>query len=817
MLGVPAALIAATAVAAGPATRHSTTARASTRPSTGPTTLTIRPLDPFPPLPGARKPKFTAELSEVCRLARLGLPDRAYLTGLWSAHAAEWQADPAADDPTIQVLLGICRSEGIGGPADQGEAVGHFDAGVRQGSTAAMVRLGVAYTAGAGVAPDPTTAVVLYRRAADAGDADGMACLARAYESGVGVTQDFAEAVRFYRAASDAGCPVGDLGLARAYRLGLGVKPAAAAAQGYMRRALQAGSALAMIDLGDGSARGFRGFIQDLPTAATWYLRAAKLGSPDAMLRLADLCLSQPSVPTAPDGATTQPSTKPTTAELPDVGAAVAWVKRAAATGEPAALERLADLYASGMPPVVVADPSMALAYYHKSADAGGTAALARLGTAYRDGWHVERDVARARDLFSQGAEAGDADCMAALAATYDESFRGLDHDKPTEAYWYERAAAAGNAAGMLGLASCYLNGTGLDRDLTMAARWYGKAADAGSAAALNGLGMVYNRPGNDGIGSRRNPAQAVAWFRQAASLGDTDGMRNLAAAYATGNGVPADLNRAIKILQVAIQTLQGRADPRRTADAMLDLARIYASGQQGPLDGRAAIDWANRAAASGNPAAWTLLGNVYAKGWGVAKDPVAALSDYRKGATGGDVPAMLAAGAMRQAGEAGPFDEREAYGWYSKAATAGSTEGMVRLGLLYWKGTQAAHNLPIAASWFQRAADGGDAMGAGYLSEMRLKGLGGPQDLQAATKLAAQAGVGGHPERLTAVGEAYLQSTASQKPDRVKADVLLDFAARLGDARAATILRQERATPPATMPNGPVGADATSGRPVAR
>ncbi len=787
------------ATAAGPTTRPPATTRSTGRPASGSTTAVARPLDPFPPLPGVGKPRFDAEVDQVCRLARLGLPDRAYLSKLWAAYGAEWATAAAEDDPTVDVLAGLCASEGIGRSADQAEAYRRFDVAVRLGSTAGMVRLGLAYAAGTGVSRDATTAVLLFRRASDAGDMDGTACLAAAYAAGAGVSQSDAEAVRLYRLASDAGNPVAALGLSTAYRLGRGVRETPAAAAAYMQRAVDAGSAQALLAVGDGYAGGTTGFVGDGAIAADWYRRAADLGSPDAMVRLSDLCLSNPPVHSTP----ASPTSRPTTGGGPDLAGAVAWLRRAAATGDPAALLREGDLLALGLPPIVKVDPQAAMADYRRSAGAGATAAFSRLGYAYEVGWHADRDPATARDLYGRGAADGDPDCMAALAATYDESFKGLEHDPDTEAFWYQRAASEGNLAGMLGLASCYLNGTGVARDPAMAARWYGRAVDAGSPAAMNGMGMANNVPGVDGMGSARNPAVAADWFRRAALAGDGSGMRNLARAYAAGNGVPADGPQAIKIFQLSIRTFQAQGDTRRAAEVMLDLAKVYALQVGVPRDMRLAVDWANRAAAAGEPAAWTFLGNLSDRGSdGVPRDRVAALVAYRKGAAAGDVGSMLAAGALRQQGVGGAIDEREAFAWYSRAAAAGSAEGMDRLGLLYWRGTQAAHNLPVAADWFTQAAEAGSATGAGHLAVMRANGLGGPPDMGAAVLYARRAAAGHHPEFLTVVADALLRGAEGRAPDRTSGEVLLRMAASLGDAGARSML--ERLPPrPASGPAG--------------
>jgi TPR repeat protein len=57
------------------------------------------------------------------------------------------------------------------------------------------------------------------------------------------------------------------------------------------------------------------------------------------------------------------------------------------------------------------------------------------------------------------------------------ENGLGVTKDAAEAARWYQKAADAGDALGMVNLGSMYENGTGVTKDAAEAARWYRKAA----------------------------------------------------------------------------------------------------------------------------------------------------------------------------------------------------------------------------------------------------------------------------------------------------------------------------------------------------
>lgn len=115
-------------------------------------------------------------------------------------------------------------------------------------------------------------------------------------------------------------------------------------------------------------------------------------------------------------------------------------------------------------------------------------------------------------------------------------------------------------------------------------------AARAGDAEAQNGLGWLYA----GGLGVRRDPEEAVRWYRVAAAQGQGGAQLNLANHYYYGLGVPVDRKRAAELFQTAAE--------KGYAEAQNSLGRMYKSGEGVPRDPSQAVAWLARAAEQGFP-----------------------------------------------------------------------------------------------------------------------------------------------------------------------------------------------------------------------
>jgi len=159
--------------------------------------------------------------------------------------------------------------------------------------------------------------------------------------------------------------------------------------------------------------------------------------------------------------------------------------------------------------------------------------------------------------------------------------------------------------------------------------------------------------------------AQAAASnFRDAAELGHAGAAYELGLTYATGDGVPKDLDLSAQWINRAADL----GDP----GAQFLVGSSFYGGIGVEQDVPRGLSFLERAAAQGHPKAQFLLGQAYVDGIGVAVNPEWAARWYGKAALGGHPQAQYALGVMFASGFGVPESPRRAYQWFSIAAANG-------------------------------------------------------------------------------------------------------------------------------------------------
>ena len=154
--------------------------------------------------------------------------------------------------------------------------------------------------------------------------------------------------------------------------------------------------------------------------------------------------------------------------------------------------------------------------------------------------------------------------------------------------------------------------------------RWLSAAARLGIPSAQVNLGQMYV----DAIGTRRDLAKALFWFRKAADSGSLDGINMVGRAHELGWSVPIDFAEAASWYEKA--ALQGHAW------AQFNFAEMLRQGARGG-DGLAlALPWYVRAARQGNPKAMNMLGQYREGGVVIRRKPYAAFRWYARAADRG-------------------------------------------------------------------------------------------------------------------------------------------------------------------------------------
>ena len=142
--------------------------------------------------------------------------------------------------------------------------------------------------------------------------------------------------------------------------------------------------------------------------------------------------------------------------------------------------------------------------------------------------------------LLEKSAEAGYAPAQVTLAYILDQSERNSEAFK-----WYQQAADANDAAGLLGLGGMYAKGEGTTADPQKAGRLIERSALQNHLPGMRAYAhaLEYGQ-----LGFVPDGSAAAEWYLKAANAGDGVSMQRLKDAYASGQlGLPVDPEQAAK------------------------------------------------------------------------------------------------------------------------------------------------------------------------------------------------------------------------------------------------------------------------------
>ena len=186
-----------------------------------------------------------------------------------------------------------------------------------------------------------------------------------------------------------------------------------------------------------------------------------------------------------------------------------------------------------------------------------------------------------------------------------------------------------------------------------------------------------------------RNFAEAVGWYRLAATDGDPEAQYALGIMYSEGRGVPVDLARASDYL------LQAAASGK--LEAMYRLALLHFENHAGAIDDKTALDLLTRAADSGLADAQFELGELLFKGDGLPKDPVAGNRRLLSAAQLGHIGAQVEYAIHLFNGDGVAKNEADAAAWFERAAAMGNPVAQNRLARILSVGSTGTHDIDAA------------------------------------------------------------------------------------------------------------------------
>ncbi|EPQ58518.1 HCP-like protein [Gloeophyllum trabeum ATCC 11539] len=270
-------------------------------------------------------------------------------------------------------------------------------------------------------------------------------------------------------------------------------------------------------------------------------------------------------------------------------------------------------------------------------------------------------------------------------------------------------------------LANCYGTGAlGLQVDHEKAYHLYLQAAKQNHAAAAYRVAVC----NEIAVGTRKEPARAIAFYRKAASLGDTAAMYKLGMILLQGTlGEAKNPREAVGWLKRAAE----QAD-EENPHALHELALLHEMPNNGlvPYDPAYAKRLLTQAAQLGYTQSQCKLGHCYEVGALTCPvDPKRSIAWYTKAAEKGSAEAELALSGWYLTGCEGVLkqSDSEAYLWARRAANKGLSKAEYAVGYYAEVGIGVKQDIEFAKRWYMRAAAQGNKRAMNRLTEMKRTG----------------------------------------------------------------------------------------------
>jgi TPR repeat protein len=202
----------------------------------------------------------------------------------------------------------------------------------------------------------------------------------------------------------------------------------------------------------------------------------------------------------------------------------------------------------------------------------------------------------------------------------------------------------------------------------------YSKDAKTGSAAAQFELGLLYLSGKN---GAEQNYEKACDWLIKSANQDYSRSQILLAGIYHDGIGTNKNPSEAVRWLQKAVETKSAAKDynleSNELAQAYCSLGQCFQNGEGAKDDLDKAFNFYLKAAELGNAEAQVQVGIYYASGWSVKEDKTEAIKWYEKAAKQRDFTGCYMLGECYKDGKGVPQNFVDAYKWYSLAVAFGN------------------------------------------------------------------------------------------------------------------------------------------------
>lgn len=392
--------------------------------------------------------------------------------------------------------------------------------------------------------------------------------------------------------------------------------------------------------------------------------------------------------------------------------------------GDARACANLGWAYAKG--DGVEKDEARALELYEKACSGGNAWACASAGRAYELGSGVAKDLARAAVAYEKACSAGDARGCTNLGLVH-EYGKGVPKDPAKAAPLYEKACAADHGLGCARAGYLHLEGSGVAQDDSKAAAFHLKGCELKEPFACSSLGYLYEK----GRGVKEDLARAAELYRGACDEGDPYGCHSLGALHERGRGVEKDETRALELYDKAC------AADQKDACADLGMLRLRQHPEAEPS--QETVRTLERACELGSGRGCSTVAWLHEQGKGVPKDEERSATLYRSGCDRGDPRACLRLAALYEHGRGVERSLDEAFAIYRRACDTKLPEGCLEVAVMAFQHPELAGDAIEPRALLQGACrDGLDLACQRLGHSMRLTSIDPPEG----TPLAAGAKV---------------------------------------------------------------------------
>lgn len=305
-------------------------------------------------------------------------------------------------------------------------------------------------------------------------------------------------------------------------------------------------------------------------------------------------------------------------------------------------------------------------------------------GEMYRYGVGTEKNEKKAFSYYEKAAALGDADGIVKVGRAWLNGI-GVLTDYQKSLHFFEKAAEQDNSEAMILAAYQYENGKGVDVSFEKSLEWLTRA-ECGCRRRLEGelseKDRTYYESLLEDVDHKRMHCESAAC---AELVGRED--------------CPAEQR------QKAFSQLSELAHEKGDWCAQVNMGILYEEGTFVGQDERKALEYYLMAAENGSTGAMNNIGNFYLHGKGVAKDYDKAFAWYQKAAElSGNAAAECSLGMCYQYGYGTKMDYEKARRFYELSAKQGLGLAYYRMGLLYEQGLGVAKDIRIAKQYFGEA-----------------------------------------------------------------------------------------------------------------